>query len=348
MKLTVSAPPPVTLFLFLKPSRQQARYTLSLKLFKDKLMDKITNDARVYTDVQGLDKLRAQYKSDPEGVKKEVSQQFEALFVQMVLRSMRDANEAYSSGLFSSNDMSLFQDMFDKQLSLSFSGRGLGLAKMIEDNIDQQIGAPSRAEANLARITTENTPAVNPIKTAAIQPRTVGPAHTPPQPAPPSTFNSPKEFLQSLWGHAKQAAGLIGVHPAVILAQAALETDWGKKVIAHAKGTSHNLFNIKADPSWHKDTTTTATLEQKGGIIVREKANFKSYDSYQESFMDYAHLISSNPRYQKAVANAAQPQAYTTALQEAGYATDEKYASKIMEIMKSPQFQTTVAELNKI
>lgn len=303
-------------------------------------MDKITNDARVYTDVQGLEKLRAQYKSNPNGVKKEVAQQFEALFVQMLMRSMREANESFSSGLFSSSDMSIYQDMFDKQLSLSFSQQGLGIAKMIEENIDHQQGVLPDAKP---------TPTVMTADHSIIPRTTVESSHPAAQPVVAQTktehFATPKEFIHKLTGFAKQAAQMIGVHPAVLLAQAALETDWGKKIIAHNKGgTSYNLFNIKSDPNWRKDTSTTATLEQKNGVIVKQHASFKNYDSFHESFMDYVNLISKNPRYQKAMASANEPKAYAQALQEAGYATDSNYANKIMNIMKSQPFHALLAE----
>ena len=317
-------------------------------------MDKISNDARVYTDVQGLDKLRAEYKSNPDAVKKEVSQQFEALLFQMVLRSMRDANSAFSSDLFSSNDMSLYQDMFDKQLSLSLSSQGTGFAKMIEDNIDQQNGVNKAANPLLATQKMLYEPKKQPISMATVQstlashvktPNKVEAAHALEETndARESPFKSPSDFIHSLWGHAKQAAKLIGVNPTVLLAQAALETDWGKKVISHTSGQStHNLFNIKTDPTWKKDSTITATLEQKGGILVKEKATFKSYESYHESFMDYAKLIKSSSRYRKAVENAQEPASYMQALQEAGYATDSQYSNKVIEILHGPQFQPLV------
>jgi flagellar protein FlgJ len=161
-----------------------------------------------------------------------------------------------------------------------------------------------------------------------------------------SNFKSSKDFIQSLWSNAKHAAKAIGVSPAVLLAQAALETDWGKKIIAHTTGqSSHNLFNIKADTAWRNKTASASTLEQKDGVLVKEVANFKSYDDYHESFMDYVSLIKNNTRYHKAVENAHTPAAYTQALQEAGYATDTNYSNKIMGIMKSPQFKSWLAEL---
>ncbi len=131
-------------------------------------------------------------------------------------------------------------------------------------------------------------------------------------PAPVTHFNTQRDFIQTLWSSAKQAAKLIGVHPAVLLAQAALETNWGKKIIGHADGAStHNLFNIKSDPASSLNSATTTTLEQKNGVLVKETAHFRSYRSFDESFTDYANMIKFNSRYKKAVENAEAPAAYT-------------------------------------
>jgi flagellar protein FlgJ len=251
--------------------------------------------------------------------------------------------------------------MFDKQLSLGLSSRGIGLAAMIEQNIDQQLGVvtkpnkPDAAKNQLPKTETNFYP-IQP--SSNVHPTLNNKVATIPDQATIATlapeikkenktaFGSAQEFVQSLWSSAKHAAGLIGGSPAVLLAQAALETDWGRKIIQHGSGdSSHNLFNIKSDPNWQKATTTASTLEHKEGVLVKEKANFRSYDSFKESFMDYVSLIKNNPRYQKALENAHEPAAYSKALQEAGYATDNQYASKIMGIMKSPQFQALVADM---
>jgi len=272
---------------------------------------------------------------------------------------MRDANNALSSGLFSTNDMNMYQDMFDKQLSLSLSSRGLGFAKIIEQNIDNQPGMAPIPESKSATLTgpvTSTAPAHTMQTSAMTTPVAIKAAEAAEAANPPVVkaeqpeahhFKSPREFMNTLWANAKHAAAVIGVHPAVLMAQAALETDWGRKIIPHASGaSSHNLFNIKSDANWHKESASAATLEQKEGLLVKEQANFRSYDSFKESFMDYANMIKSSTRYQKAVENAQEPAAYTQALQEAGYASDHKYASKIMGIMQSPLFKTLMAELN--
>lgn len=317
-------------------------------------MDKVTNDVRVYTDIQGLESLRGQYKSNPDKVKKEVAQQFESLLMQMLLHSMRDANKAFESDLLSSSDMSMYQDMFDKQISLSLSSRGIGFAQCIEDQIDRQMGEGTDIKMPIATLGADKSIAILPKEKpantlsknelavlAGARPETKSETVV-----EKNSFKTPREFVNGLWASAKQAASVIGVNPGLLLAQAALETDWGKKIISPTPGkSSHNLFNIKSGVEWKKDSVRTATLEQKDGVLVKETANFRSYESFKESLMDYARMITNNPRYQQALEKAHEPAAYASALQTAGYATDENYSSKIMEIFNSPRFQALVAEL---
>jgi flagellar protein FlgJ len=253
----------------------------------------------------------------------------------------------------------MYQDMFDKQLSLALSSRGVGFANMLEANIDRQNPnqVADHQPASLALSYQSNEPKLQPLsKNTVIAMSTddqqhraspeLSPHDSSEKLAEKSLFSSPKEFVTSLWDNAKHAASIIGVNPAVLMAQAALETDWGRKVIPHASGnSSHNLFNIKADPTWHQTSTTASTLEQKDGVLTKEKANFRCYQSFKESFQDYASMIKFSSRYKKAVENAHEPAAYTHALQEAGYASDKNYANKIIGIMKSPLFQSLISNL---
>jgi flagellar protein FlgJ len=283
--------------------------------------------------------LHGQYKTDPKAVKKQVAQQFESLFMQMVMRSMRDANKSFSSDLVSSNDMDFYQEMFDKQLSLSMSSRGLGIAKMIEDNIDAQ-------NAHIQPIAPEDLkqPDIHyQLKAEASLPvdETALAAPTTPADKSPalSHFDNPKAFVQAMWSSAKKAASHLGVSPSVLIAQAALETDWGKKML------NHNLFNIKADSQWKKASTQVASLENKNGVLVKEKSNFRAYGSVDESLDDYAHFVKTNQRYSQALSQANNPEQYLQGLQAAGYATDTQYAKKIMEIHESPHFKNLLLGL---
>jgi len=328
------------------------------------MIDKITNDARIYTDVQGLERLRYQSKSHSAAVTKEVAQQFEAMLMQMVMRSMRDANNALSSDLFGSNNqMEFYQDMFDKQLTLLTSSTGNSFAKMIEKNLSQQYGISSEEEN-----VNDKTPlqfkqphhGTAPIETAIgihknlpVAITTAIPAAAPVVTVPvkaenqePSVFSSPEQFVKKLWSSAKQAASLLGTDPGILLAQAALETNWGKKILPHGKDNStYNLFNIKADSGWDKNTTTVDTLEQKNGVLAKEKSTFRSYNSFIDSFKDYVNFLKNNERYSEAVSNATNPGQFIHALQKAGFATDQGYADKILKIFSSRMFKNIVEKM---
>lgn len=320
------------------------------------MLDKIASDARVYTDVQSLENLRYQSGKNAAAAKKEVSQQFESMLMQIVIRSMRDANKAFSSDLFGSDQMDFYQDMFDKQLSLLSSTSQTGFAQIIEKNLDQQYGLnKTNTETNASSTPHELTlPLFKKAQTETIPtntPHSVQPmvSKEPPaaiEPAQSPSFNSQHDFVSALWSSAKTAAKTIGVDPKILLAQAALETNWGKKILPHGNSSSSfNLFNIKADASWSKQSVTTETLEQKDGILSKEKARFRSYDSFMESFMDYVRFLKDNNRYSQALNKATNPQQFVHALQNAGFATDSNYADKIMKIFSSQSFKTLVAKL---
>lgn len=312
------------------------------------MYEKIASDARIYTDLQGLEQLRHDYEKNPNAVKKEVAKQFESILIQMMLKSMRDANKSFTSDLLSTDQMDFYQDIFDKQLALAISDRGIGFAEAVEKNID-----------NLTKNQAQPNPAITPIRSNSIHPT----AYTPTalekiekweEKEKPSqtnaieniSLNSQEEFVKKLWPKAKVAANLIGSCPEILLAQAALETNWGKKIIPCGKeGSSFNLFNIKADSAWTKKTTTMDSLEQKNGVLIKQKSNFRSYESFVESFLDYADFLKQNTRYSEALAKAADPKKFIHALQEAGFATDSRYAEKILHIFSSRTFQNLIAKL---
>ena len=300
------------------------------------MYEKTIADAGVYTDFEGLDKLHAQAVKDPQAAKKAVAQQFESILVQMMMRSMRDANKSFASDLFSNDEMDFYQDMYDKQISLVISQHGTGLAAAIEKNIDATTpppppkpiaSLPAKPSAAVA------TPIAEPIIDA-------------PQTKPlPNTFPSQQSFIKELMPAAKIAASVLGVTPELLLAQAALETDWGKKILTGDKNTSsHNLFNIKAGALWKDKTLPVETLEEKNGLLVKDKANFKIYDSYKASFLDYVKLLKENNRYADTLKTATDPQQFVQALQKGGFATDSHYGDKILQIYSSQNFKDLIAQ----
>ena len=280
-------------------------------------------ESKFYADFQGMASLRGRAKNDPNAVLREVAGQFEALFLEQVLKSMRSAS--IGEGLFDSQQSEMFEEMYDKQLAkdLSSSGGGIGLADMLVRQLGGEAGAVHSPDRTLA-------------VRRAIQPPAESAPSLPPVAAREDGWRpeSPEAFIQDLWPRAQGAAAELGVAPEVLVAQAALETGWGRSVSRGADGaSSHNLFNIKADHRWDGDRVTISTLEYRDGVAVRERADFRAYGSFEESFDDYVAFLRSNPRYTEALASAHDPQAYVQGLQEAGYATDPNYAKKIGSIL---------------
>ena len=296
-------------------------------------------------DLSGL--RRAARAGDAEAAKA-AAQQFEALFVQMMVKQMREAMPA-EGGLFGGEGMKLYESLHDQQLSLGIAQRGgIGLAAAIERQLLQ--GAPAPAPGGEPRplnFPTHRLPARPQALVglghapSASSPAPGTPAAAAPLPAPraagagDAASPTPESFVQRLWPHAKRAAARLGIPPAVLVAQSALETGWGRHMIRHADGSSsHNLFGIKATGNWQGERVGVPTLEYRDGVARREHASFRGYRDEAESFADYARLIGSEPRYRKALASGGDPAAYLKGLQEAGYATDPAYAEKILSILK--------------
>ncbi len=263
-------------------------------------------------DARSLDGLRGQASKDPKSATRQAAVQMESHFMQMVLKSMREASPKADGG--ESNDT--FTQMLDQQFSRQFSGRPGGLADMIEKQLNAQMkGLPASPQAPAAA-----TPTSAPSSTPAAA---VGPLSSRGKPA------NPQAFLESMLPHAQAAERATGVPASFILGQAALESGWGKGEIRHADGSgSHNLFGIKATGGWRGDVATTRTTEYVGGQAVRQDARFRSYGSYAEAFTDYARMLATSPRYAQAVRSDS-AEGFAGAMQRAGYATDPQYAAKL-------------------
>ncbi len=293
----------------------------------------------VYTDVQSLNKLKyASDENSPETLRF-VAEQFEAIFLQMMLKSARSENN--DDGLFDNQQTEFYQDWHDKQLAINLaSGKGIGIADMLVrqlqiSGVDEQKTDKAGELFTVDDIIRQAPAVVTPISIQKI-------------PEPAVSLNTPQEFVQHLWPHAKAASEKLGVAPEVILAQAALETGWGKKISQRASGeSSYNLFNIKADGRWPDESVSVATLEFRQGVAVRETAKFRAYDSYEESFADFVSFIKTGLRYQPALAVANDAQSFTRELSAAGYATDPEYANKIMKIATGESLRNAL-ELIKI
>jgi flagellar protein FlgJ len=261
-----------------------------------------------FADFQGLASLKNDAKGQAPTALKEAARQFESLFTQMLLKSMREANKSFGEdSLFGSDQGDMYQDMFDDQIAMQLSkGKGLGLADMLVRQLQGGVQSTETSSASAASAPTANR-----------QPLTA----------------SKDDFISQLRPHAEQAAKELGVDPNALLAQAALETGWGRSVPCNANGDcSFNLFGIKAGSQWSGATVNVPTLEFEEGIPMRKVERFRAYESAADSFRDYAALIRDSSRYASARGAGDNVEAFATALQQGGYATDPHYAQKIAAV----------------
>jgi peptidoglycan hydrolase FlgJ len=294
--------------------------------------------ANNYNDLNGLAALKKDPKS-PAALHA-VSQQIDALFLQMMLKSMRDAGAEI--GESASNEMGMYQDMFDKQISLSMSQhQSLGLGAQLTRQLAAAAGAADPAS--------KTGPASNTVPAR-------GASSVPSQPPVDAdgragdTSNNipssdPSEFVSQVYPAIQRAAQALGVNPLAILAQAALETGWGKRMPRSSDGTpSHNLFGIKADDNWNGPRVAADTVEFSGGVVTQRRTAFRAYGSVEDSVDDFARLLSSSPRYRDAVAGGASTQGYVAGIGKSGYATDPQYANKLNDILNSSTFRNLVSK----
>jgi flagellar protein FlgJ len=272
-----------------------------------------------YFDLQGLSKLKKDAGKTPESLAM-VAKQFEGLFMKMILDSARKANEAFGEDNYlNSRETEFYQQMLDNQLSTEMSkGTGLGIAAMLV----KQLSPYMKTEPL-------------PIKEKALLPVSPASGHAP---SAKAHFSNPDQFVKTLWPQAQQAAQQLGIQPEYLLAQAALETGWGKNVV----NNSHNLFGIKADAHWKGERVSAVTTEMHDGKAFNVTAQFRAYPSFEASFNDYVQFIKTQPRYQQAIAVAANPDAYYQQLQTAGYATDPDYARKVIRIAQQDRLSLAV------
>jgi len=157
----------------------------------------------------------------------------------------------------------------------------------------------------------------------------------------PERFDSPEHFVNTLLPIAESISADTGIDPRLMVAQAALETGWGKHMIlGDSNQPSYNLFGIKADSRWQGEAVTITTTEFREGVPMKERADFRAYPDYESSFRDYVSFLESNPRYRDVLASADQPEVFARKLQEAGYATDPQYGNKINQIMNRDSLMT--------
>jgi peptidoglycan hydrolase FlgJ len=291
----------------------------------------IDPSASLAADVQSLASLKLAAKGaqpSPDTLKK-VASQFEALFMNMMLKSMREAS--LGDDVFGSDSGNFYRDMYDQQLSMSLAkNQGMGLTNILVKQLGGEKSSPAPGIDGSAGIALHPDRKAFPLNTLR-----------PAMPLPQAT--SPTAFVKSLWPQAQNAAEKLGVAPEALLSIAALETGWGQSVISHADGRlSNNLFGIKADKNWGGAQVSVPTVEYQGGLASNQQAAFRSYDSVAQSFDDFVNFVRTNPRYQSALAQGADPQAFVAALQQNGYATDPAYAQKLSAILKGDTLRSAL------
>ena len=280
-------------------------------------------------DGADLTALRRGGKADSPEALRAAAQQFEGLFMNMMMKSMRDATPQDSP--FDSQQSRMYTSMLDQKISDNFSRRGMGLADALMRQLSNNAAGPTLPGQQAAAGAATNKP--------------TGLSATPPDGATPLEISSARQFparpdhvqafQDKLAAHANEAARTTGIPAKFMLGQAALETGWGKREIRGADGsTSHNLFGIKATGNWTGKTVQVATTEYVNGVAQKKMEKFRAYDSYGDSFRDYASLLKNNPRYQNVIASGKDASAFAHGLQAAGYATDPNYAAKLARIIK--------------
>ncbi len=308
-------------------------------------------------DMQGVARLKHTASRDPQAGLKEAAEQFEALFLQMMLKSMRDATP--KSDLFDSQQTRFYESLMDQQWAQHMAGQGIGLADKLTEQLRDQVRATAASQgsdhliAGIPRgepvsLTGRELPTParsDAVASADVQARDARPAptrldnpwRTPAPVAAGGDSRAPdhvRSFVDRLAEPARRAAEASGVPAELILAQAALETGWGRHRITTADGRdSHNLFGIKAGGGWQGKTAEVTTHEYIDGRRTRMTQEFRVYGSPEEAFADYARLIANNPRY-AGVLEAADARQAAQALQRGGYATDPRYADKLIGVME--------------
>lgn len=298
-------------------------------------IDNATSQTEIYTNLQGLQSIKTEESHD--AALKKISQQFESLFVNMMMKSMRSANAVFEeNNPFTSEEGKFYRDMLDQQRAQSFShGRGFGIADAMYRQLSRNYGeggGDSKVDNKSRENESLNT--APPARDSSKSFNRGGGVSRVNKVEKSLPFDGdPKTFVNELLPMAKNAAKEIGVDHLVLIAQSALETGWGKHIVSGDQGqSSNNLFNIKEKNPDSQPSAWVETLEFIGGVFQKEKAAFKVYQNLSESFNDYVKLIDSSERYYAAKDQAHDPKQYMTALQNSGYATDPKYSEKVMSV----------------
>lgn len=304
--------------------------------------------SRAAFDVKSAQDLRSQFQKDPQQGLKLAAQQFETLFLQQVIKSMRDATP--QDGLMNSDSSRFYTGLLDQQMAqnLATNGKGIGFAQLIEKQLGRNMSnaagqAALNAPANAAALPLagsdvhhlQYTPVPSSLPTSAAY-EAINAASARAVANTSEGAGSAKEFVNRVWPHAVEASRSTGIPPQFLVAQAALESGWGRSEIRGTDGAgSYNLFGVKAGKSWTGSTVDATTTEYVNGEAQQTVVRFRAYGSYEEAFRDYASMLRSNPRY-GGVIGSQDGTEFAKGLQRAGYATDPTYADKLARIINGP------------
>ncbi len=363
-------------------------------------MKSLDTTGKIAIDANSLNALKVAAKENSPETIKEVAKQFEAVFMNMMLKSMREATP--QDNPFDNEQSRTFTSMLDQQLTSNLATKGLGLSDILakqlskgfnvtNNTMEQAVSDPKTSSQNNAlpnhatvpnanalhsylmnqnngnipshlisnplannplgsaqavsnqkatRPEYLNEPKINPISETKSPTLTTNrllnaePISQKTKANNLSSANSTTEFKNKMTVHAEEASKSTGIPTKLMLGQAALETGWGKREIKDKDGTpSYNLFGIKATAGWTGKTVETVTTEYVNGVKQKHVTKFRAYDSYAESFKDFANLMQKNPRYQGVMSNLHNPDSYAQAMQKAGYATDPNYAIKLASVI---------------
>jgi len=280
----------------------------------------ITNPALLartsYGDARGVESLKQRAAQDPKAAVREAAKQFESLFMQQLLKTMRES--AQSTGMLDNEASKLGSEMLDTQWAGKLAGQPGGLSDIIARQLERQMGM---SPGPIPKNDSANRTPVNPFK-------------------PNAAVKLPQQaaagFVQQHQAAAAQAEATTGIPASFMIAQAAHETGWGRKEIRHSDGTSaNNLFGIKAGSNWNGPTADVVTTEYVNGQPRKMVQKFRAYASHAESFADYAKLMKNNPRYEQVLASSGDAHRFANGLQRAGYATDPAYAEKLSKVINT-------------